>query len=61
MKKNNSKYIIIMPNKVDDGHFIAQSPEMIFPKNSNLSSQKTYLFDVFNIILIEPFEKLVSL
>ena len=50
-----------MPNKVDDGHFIAQSPEIIFPKNSNLSSQKTYLFDVFNIILIGHFEKLVSL
>lgn len=50
-----------MPNKVDDGHFIAQSPEMIFSKNSNPSSQKTYLFDVFNIILIGHFKKLVSL
>ena len=36
MKKNNSKYIIIIPIKSDVGHFIARLPEMILPKYLNL-------------------------
>jgi hypothetical protein len=44
MKKNNIKYIIIMPNKSNEQHFIPQYLEMMIPNYLNLHKQKNLSF-----------------